>query len=238
MLLPASEILKLGWNQYTKHLNAFREPIVWMMVPAVISAMLPIIPGTTQGTSLLIGLISFCITVWAVVQIIDISWALHEGKAPASALTRSLAWGPIGRIIDFVLVYVLYNLVTLIGFFLLLIPGVVFKTWFSFSPVVTLLEGAHGTGSLRRSKDLVDGRFWSILWRWIVIRGVPGILLITGLVALTFLAGAATGNLEAFKEASELPWWTNALGEVLVVLALPYFFITEVILFAEARKSR
>lgn len=238
-LLSAGNMLKQAWAQYSKQFTAFREPLIWMLVPSVLMSLLPIIPGTTSGTRFLLGIIYTLVALWATVQIIDTSWALHEGKAPPSSLTRSLAWGPLGRVVDYALVSILYAVVVVGGFFLLIIPGILFMNWFAFSPLVTLIEGAHGTGSLKRSKELVSGRFWPMAWRWIVLNLVPSIAMWIVISILIGIVGLATGSIDTVLSNTEFaPWWTNLIASVVSVATMPFFLIASVILFAEARKTQ
>lgn len=69
----------------------------------------------------------------------------------------------------------LVGLITLGGFILLVIPGIIFMIWYAFVQF-DIAEGEALIGNaLRKSKSLVKGRFWSVLGR-IVTFGVFGIL--------------------------------------------------------------
>jgi hypothetical protein len=239
MQLPsAGNIVRQAWAQYSKHFVAFREPLIWVMVPTVLTGLLPIIPGTTGGTSLLLGLITAVISLWTSVRIIDASWALHEGKAPPASLTRSLAWGSAGRIIDYAIVSIFYGVVVTIGIIFLIIPGVLFLNWFAFAPLIVLLEGLHGTGALKRSKELVDGRFWPMAWRWIVLNIIPAAIMALAVMAITTMIALATGTMDSAFSSTTTPWWVDLIGSISSVLIMPFILIASVILFAEARKTR
>ena len=52
-----------------------------------------------------------------------------------------------------------------IGFMLLIIPGVIFFTWFSFSIYVLVFEEIKGTKALQRSRELVQDYWWPVFGR-------------------------------------------------------------------------
>lgn len=65
----------------------------------------------------------------------------------------------------FFVVSVLVGIVVGFGFVLLIIPGIIFGTWFSFSLFVLINEKTGILESMRRSKKLVKGKFWKVLGR-------------------------------------------------------------------------
>lgn len=70
----------------------------------------------------------------------------------------------------------LVTLIVLGGTLLLIIPGIIFAVWYSFSTYVVIFEGAKGLSALRASKALVAGRWWSIVWRLAISTMVFGFL--------------------------------------------------------------
>jgi hypothetical protein len=55
------------------------------------------------------------------------------------------------------------------GFILLIIPGIIFSLWYSFSLVVFLAENVRGYQALKRSKELVRGNIGQIFKRFFFI---------------------------------------------------------------------
>lgn len=72
-------------------------------------------------------------------------------------------------------------IVIAIGLAMLIVPGVVFFTWYLLVPCIVVLEGLWGWAALRRSKTLVKGYFWHTL----------GTLI--GLFMILFLVGVLAG---------------------------------------------
>lgn len=228
-------MLRNSWILYLKHAKAFAEPLVWMLVPNVILSILPLLPGATDRTAPILSIISLPIMLWATVRMIDIAWTIYEGRAPAESLTRSLSWGNVGRIIDYVLVSSLLAAILFGGILLAVIPAFIFAVWFGFTPLAFLLEGTSpGTAALRRSKELVSGRFWQILWRWIVVSGLPVVLLIVALAIIAAAIALFTGTSASAADN----WMISLLTSAVSVLLAPFFTAGSVIIFAEARKAR
>lgn len=63
---------------------------------------------------------------------------------------------------------ILIVLLIVFGIVLLIIPGIIFMIWFSFSSYELILENRGVTRSLGESKRLVKGRFWKVFGRMIV----------------------------------------------------------------------
>ena len=50
-----------------------------------------------------------------------------------------------------------------VGLELLIVPGIVFGTWYALAPIVVETEDRGVLESLRRSRELVRGEFWVVL---------------------------------------------------------------------------
>jgi len=50
------------------------------------------------------------------------------------------------------------------GLILLVVPGLIFAIWFTFTISVVVAENLSGSAALSRSKQLVKGRFWKTVW--------------------------------------------------------------------------
>lgn len=65
----------------------------------------------------------------------------------------------------FFVVSILIGIVVGFGFILLIIPGIIFGTWFSFSLFILINENTGILESMRKSKALVKGNFWKVFGR-------------------------------------------------------------------------
>ena len=167
--IGAIAIVKNTWNIYVGHFRAFAEPFIWMLIPGIVLVALPAVPNISSallGFGIVAALIGYAlIYLWAFVRITDITHALYEGRLPPESLTRSLSWGYLGRLVDLGLLGILLLGVIIAGALLFIIPAFIFSVWFMFAFYAFLIEGVSpGTAALRRSKELVSGRFWQIVW--------------------------------------------------------------------------
>lgn len=118
-------------------------------------------------------LLSVFIQVWTGVALIYAIRDWKEGVGFKESYRR--AW----RILrSYLWVSVLAGLSVLGGFMLLVIPGLIFAVWFGFAGYVVIDQGTKGVEALRTSKELVKGRFWGVVWRFLVV-GFLGLILVS-----------------------------------------------------------
>jgi hypothetical protein len=145
---------------------------------------------------------------------------LHgEEHRPLRRLARSLPWGRL------IAIDILFALLIAVGFLLLIVPALVFATWFALAAPAAKLEGRSVRDSFRRSRALVQGRFWIVFWTVIP-------LTIVGYALATIGETAGYGLL---GETFIGDWVGAVVGDVIV--SGPYA-LAVVVLFFELRDSR
>ena len=87
-----------------------------------------------------------------------VEWREHRPLPNIRALLRAV---PIKRLI---LVDLVLTFGSALGLLLLVIPGLIWLAWFSLAPAIVKFEHRDVWGSLRRSRELVRGNFWPVLW--------------------------------------------------------------------------
>ena len=107
-----------------------------------------------------------------------------------------------------------------IGFFFLVVPGVLLSFFFSFVPTVALFEGVGGMAALRRSYDLVRAD-WLRMLLVLIVFGV--ISAVTQVIAGVFLHGLLGARL---------------LQDALTLVVLPIPVIASVLLYFDIRRKR
>jgi hypothetical protein len=85
-----------------------------------------------------------------------VEWRAHH---PLPNIRAVLASIPIRRL---VLLDLVLTLGGAIGLALVVVPGLVFLCWFSTAPALVKFEHRGVWGSMRRSRELVRGNFWSV----------------------------------------------------------------------------
>ena len=89
------------------------------------------------------------------------------------------------KIGKFLILNLLVGLIIAGGFLLLIIPGIIFTVWYGFS-MWTLFDKNLGiSDSLKRSKQIVQGIFWKVLGRMVVL----GIFMILAQMIFVFIPG-------------------------------------------------
>lgn len=132
-------------------------------------------------------------------------------------VTESYRWG-LRRFGSVLLVSILVGIVVAVGFILLVVPGVIFLTFLAVSVPAVVVEGARGTGAMRRSWRLVRGHFWHVLG--VVVVG----LLIAGVVA-GLISALGRGN-------DVLGLIFGTIGQVVVA---PFTALVTVLLYLDLR---
>ena len=133
--------------------------------------------------SLLIGAIIGGIAWIAVIRVI--AAAMHGEKLPPiQAMKDGITLLPM-----FIVTALLFYVLLIIGFTLLIIPGIILFVWFSFWQFSYVLRGKGAVAALLYSKSLVDGDFVRVflnilgIWLFMYLLNNFGISLIADFVA-------------------------------------------------------
>lgn len=102
----------------------------------------------------------------------------------------------------------LIGIVVMLGFILMIIPGIIFWIWFAFAEFVLIKENLKGTQALSRSRELVRGRFFDVLIRIIIIVALASAI---NIVASAILSLARLSGLSSLLSSLFLtPYVTTA----------------------------
>lgn len=110
----------------------------------------------------------------------------NNGQGKIKQLIKS-AWPLVGK---YILLQLMVGLIVLVGFVLLIVPGILFMVWFLFSSLILVVEGTGGIPALKRSRYYVRGKFWKVLGRMAVL-----IIVVAVLAGVTSLVDNQTVNL-------------------------------------------
>jgi hypothetical protein len=140
----------------------------------------------------------------------------------------------VGRTLRFALsrlpailwVTIITSVVTLVGFILLIIPGIIALVRLTLTPAVVVVEDIRGTSAVSRSWNLTGGHFWRVL----------GTLILSALITAI---GAAIITIPTELAATFLgsdAWPISALGTALAsVLITPFSLLIVVLLYFDLR---
>jgi len=181
-LISLGQIIDHTWDHYKKHFGELFMINAWLFVIAALNVVAYIfypllrLPGSTQALSSpeTFGVLLYVINVLLVAPIVGI-WIYNM---PVKLIDRQ----QLKKKTDFktvskegwkfffsnLLIRILVGLAVLAGLILLIVPGVVFAVWFVFALYAMLIDGKRGREALKYSRELVKGRWWSVLWRLVI----------------------------------------------------------------------
>ncbi len=128
---------------------------------------------------------------------------LHSHESSKLLLRDVYRKLPFGRLValDF-----LYTGIVFVGVVLLIVPGLIFMTWFWLSGAIVEVEGRRPIAALRRSRNLVRGSFWPTFA--VVIPLTLGTSFLSGL--------GAHLTVDVLGHSMVGEWLTEAIWDVLV----------------------
>lgn len=105
------------------------------------------------------------VSIWAQAATYLAVMEAGNGQTPVLKETLIAGWK---KTWIFFLVSLIRGIVTALGLILLIIPGIIFSIWFSFSIFVAMTGKVGVMESLKKSRALVKGKFWAISGRYLV----------------------------------------------------------------------
>ncbi len=241
MLIKTRDLIRESWMLYKNNFLFLTKISAWLLIPAVILTVLPIFDtgGEFFGIINIFLLLVYLFTIFFLASFISIALVmainglLKQEKVDMKAIYNA----SYSKILSYIWISILVTLATLAGTLLLIIPGIIFSIWFSFSLYILILEELKGTQALSASRELVRGYFWPVLWRWIAPYFVYGLLLTVIFVIPIYLIGLGLGN-PMVGFAAEMPWWSDLISSFLSILTVPLFTIIAVLLYKSLKKEK
>lgn len=184
MLITAKDIITASFSLYKNNWRKFFPYLIMIFLPTLIISFLGAaslylyvyLPSSNFTSSLILLAViiaGMIFTIWVAAAFTKTLYACANCQEPVAwketmANSSHLIW-PI------IFTSALVALIVLGGTILFIIPGIIFTIWYIFISYVIILEGKTGLSALRASKELVVGRWWSIVWRLFVSGLIFGI---------------------------------------------------------------
>ncbi|MBI5071575.1 glycerophosphoryl diester phosphodiesterase membrane domain-containing protein [Candidatus Falkowbacteria bacterium] len=237
MLIKVGALMRESWAIYKNNFSLFLKITAWLLIPVVILSFLPYLISNSViflATNFFLSLLSWVFSVFISIALVLTISALSKKESVDLRSIYNLSysktfWG--------VIVSILVTLAVGFGTLLLIIPGIIFSVWFSFSLYVFVLENKKGTDALARSHQLVKGRFWPVLWRWIAPNFVYGIILLIVILIPIYIIDFAVGQPGASFTATP-PWWSVLISNIIPVLVTPLLYAVGFILYDALKKEK
>ena len=217
-LISISAIVKQGWELYIANLPNFLLPIVIMLIIPAIIILFEYYKYFNLIVFILIFAVSIFISLWISVFLIElINKAYHKEKIDIKYL-YSIAFQ---KIPSYLWVSFLSGLVIMLGFFLLIIPFIIFAVWFAFAPYINVLESKNNKSlaALKSSRELVRGRWGKTFWRLLL---PPLFIYVIVLIVIIGLTYAMTGgNIDLTTPDSQANLLLNGLSTLVFTFLSP-----------------
>jgi len=202
-LPSATAILGQAWAIYKQRLGTFLGVMIIPML-VMIAAFAIFAGGGFLGISLLsskfaaggIGLLILLAILFFVIIFISQAWgqtallyAIKDNQERIGVVeSYRRGWH---KIISYWWVSLLAGFITLGGFLLLIVPGIIFAIWFSSAAFILIAEDLKGMNALLKSREYVKGKWGDVLWRLFFIGALSLIIylvpaLIFGLLKIPF----------------------------------------------------
>ena len=185
------------------------------------------LPADVEGTLITSG-------VLALIQLLVVQPFLTAAVAKASAdvyLGHTVFVGPtfrfaVSRIHSILWISILTGLAALLGFLLLIVPGIIVLVRYYFGSTVLVVEGKKGSRALGRSWRLAKGSFWKVL----------GTLLLAGILASVVESVLSVPGTLAFGAIGPAGWPLYAISlSVAAILTTPFTTLIAVLLYFDLR---
>ncbi len=236
MLIKVQELVIKSWYLYTKNFKLLMQVIFWLLIPAVLLALLPLLKAKflIVPLGIFLSFVSFVLSLWISVTLIIILMRLtKEEKIDLKAIYREA----YAKILSYLWINILVGLIAFVGFLLIIIPGIIFAVWFSMAVYILIFEGTRGTKALSKSKELVKNYFWQVLWRWVAPYFFFGLIVLTVIYIPIYIIGLLLGApLSGFAEVS--PWWANLISNIVSLAAMPIFSAIGVLLYDSLKREK
>lgn len=196
-----------------------------------------LVPDTSLSSSylFLVGVVvAIIVGVGPYLAVVLRSWRIANGDdMPAGDAVRS-GYRRAPRVI---LAGVFYGLVVLVGFLLLVIPGIYLAGALALFIAPLLFEDAGARASLSRSRQLMRGNWW----RGVTVLAVPVVLSTVVLVVAQILPLFVFGmdfSSGDFKASPLMEFLSSAIGAVLQGLLMPWNTGVTIALYNDLRLRR
>lgn len=241
MLITITEIIEQSMDNYARTWRKF-VAFIGILIAIVFFRYAIGIGGlflnvNTKLSNVLIDLIStvllfvlFFIGFWASVAATKQS-ALILNQSPTNSVKASFL-ATKKYLLPVIAVSLLYALICMVGSVLLLLPGLIFGIWYYLATFSVIFDDNKILESLKTSKKLIVGRWWSMTFRIII----PKLLLFIALIIVEMVCVAILNQI--FKPSDiQYEMMAQIVNGVMTALVLPIFIWTDTLLYFSAKQN-
>lgn len=179
------EALKIGWELFQKYWMV----LIAVMVISIVAENLPVwILG--KGNMGIGRLLSFLVTAFFTAGMVRVLLDAIEGKA----LTINTLFSQGAYYFNMLGALFLYTIAVMVGFILLIVPGIYLSTRLLFVPFLVIDKNLNPVDALKESWKMTEHDFFHFFKLWLVFIGLAilgAILLLVGLLVTIPIAALA-----------------------------------------------
>ncbi len=242
MLTSVVDIMHQAWRVYSAAWKKFTLLMVWYVVMYFL---------VTWGRDILIdgffsqrpgvGFVIFVVTMiaagllslWSTMASMIVAKEIFLREKPTSLgvifkAARQKVWAAL-------LISVMLVIAIALGSLLLIVPGIIFTTWYAFAFQRLVFHDERGFMALGSSKDLVVNRFFPVLWR--LVMPTLAFALMATVLQYVILAPAMWPNLLEPSLSLRGLLFNQIIVYILYAIVLPLSTISITILYLELAAS-
>lgn len=230
MFITVSELIQKSISLYRDNAKLFIQYTAINLLPWTIV-------GLTRHMILtpILTIIAIIVSLWSSVAQNRVMAKRYRGEQALSIEQELSAstphiWPLIGS-------GILGGLAILVGTLLFIIPGIIVGVWFAFTEQAVAIDGAKSIEALTESKRIVDGRWWSIVWRIIA----TGFVFTLPIIICNFIVSGISNSIVSVSSAASITFIITALTAFIAfginVIFTPLLQAARVILYLEGKKN-
>lgn len=226
-----SELIKKVLNLYVGHFKFILALLTINLLWNLALLLIPVSFATTIRYMIPVSIASLVIMLFTELALTSgLSSIVAGSPIPAHraflTAAKYLPW--------FLILFVIWLAVVVVGGLFLIVPGVIFATWFMFLGAVVVLEGRKGLGAFKRSKHLVYGHTINLFLRVFIVGFV--------LLAISEIAGRGFMYVVNLVSPASAFTYLVSIGQfftaILSIVIFPILTATVVTLYFEMKKLK
>lgn len=241
MLISAGDIIRNSWQIFAQNFKKLIIYMVLLFVPNMVLGLAAVVSlyldnyarsgaFVMMNNIIIIAIIvaSIVFTIWVAMALTKNLGAIIVKKSAIGAkesftTTSGLIW-PV------IYTSILVMLIVLGGTIMLIIPGIIFSIWYTFTYYAIIFEEKKGVAALKASKELVTGRWWAIFWRLFA----PGLFYALILIIITY---AITYGLAYMLSGMTYVLVNGILTSIVSSIISPLTALVTIVLYYSAKEN-
>ncbi|MFH1790224.1 MAG: hypothetical protein ABH832_04135 [bacterium] len=242
MLIRPMEIIKQSLKLYQEKWRDFLPYLILLLVPyiaiatiSIVSLYLSVIISSSKFISSLIVLavfvLSMLFSLWVSISLVQLIHKFLNDKKTQPINWKELLGSNSHLMWPVIWTSAIAILIIIGGTILFIIPGIIFSIWYAFVSYEVVLENKKGMEALAKSKELVKGRWFGIVYRLFA----PALIFI---IAIIIVESATEYFLLFFLERGLwMSVTTGFLNSLFNVIITPLTTTAVIILYMNAKKN-